>query len=145
MADRILARFPGLSSTSFRVTSPATRDYNCIAWAANETARWWWPDPDVENAAAYWPDSVEREETIEAFMAAFAALGFTRTDDERVELGCEKIALFANGSEPTHAARQLPNGFWTSKLGTLEDIQHELRAIEGEIYGGVVAILRRPL
>lgn len=43
-------------------------------------------------------------------------------------------------------ARQLPNGNWTSKLGTLEDIEHRaLSAVEGNDYGNVVRILRRPL
>jgi hypothetical protein len=57
----------------------------------------------------------------------------------------EKIAIFADATgSPTHAARQLTSGRWTSKLGEAEDIEHELRAIEGDIYGTVVAILKRP-
>lgn len=48
-----------------------------------------------------------------------------------------------NGT-PTHAARQLENGKWTSKLGQLEDIEHELDGLVGDKYGIVVTILRRP-
>ena len=44
---------------------------------------------------------------------------------------------------PTHAARQLRSGRWTSKLGQAEDIEHELRALEGAIHGAVVLILKR--
>jgi hypothetical protein len=58
----------------------------------------------------------------------------------------EKVALFADPAGiPTHAARQLASGQWTSKLGQAEDIEHELRALEGEIYGVVALILKRPL
>ncbi|MCI0637958.1 MAG: hypothetical protein L0Y72_23715 [Gemmataceae bacterium] len=38
---------------------------------------------------------------------------------------------------PTHAARQLPTGRWSSKLGPSEDIEHDLHALEGEIYGTI--------
>lgn len=36
---------------------------------------------------------------------------------------------------PSHAARQLPNGRWTSKCGQAEDIEHDLRDLEGRLYG----------
>jgi hypothetical protein len=51
MVEGIEARFPGLRTSSFRVTSPATRDYNCVAWAARDTAHWWRPDLDPDNDA----------------------------------------------------------------------------------------------
>jgi hypothetical protein len=44
---------------------------------------------------------------------------------------------------PTHAARQLPNGRWSSKLGKLEDIEHALDDICGSAYGSVVPVLKR--
>jgi hypothetical protein len=45
----------------------------------------------------------------------------------------------------THAARQLDNGKWTSKLGQLEDIEHEsLEALSGAVYGSVVQVLKKP-
>jgi hypothetical protein len=54
--------------------------------------------------------------------------------------------LFADAAGiPTHAARQLTSGAWTSKLGNAADIEHELRALEGEIYGVVALILKRPM
>jgi hypothetical protein len=63
-----------------------------------------------------------------------------------LEPGSEKIAVFANAKGvPTHAARQLASGFWTSKLGVSEDIEHRLRDLEGDIYGTVALIMKRPL
>jgi hypothetical protein len=77
-------------------------------------------------------------------MAAFALLGYEPCDAVEKESGFEKIAVFADPTGiPTHAARQLPNGRWTSKLGAAEDIEHELHAVAGAIYGTVVRIMRR--
>jgi len=46
----------------------------------------------------------------------------------------------------THAARQLPDGKWTSKLGQLEDITHGTTdVIEGGDYGEVVQFMKRPI
>jgi hypothetical protein len=137
--------FPGLAKSGHRVTSPVDQRYNCIAFAARDTAIWWWPTPaDVKEV--YWPAGVERAETLSAFRALFASLGFVECGETEAEDGFEKIALFANAAgTPLHAARQLKNGRWTSKLGEREDIEHELRDLEGEHYGSVVAIMKRPL
>ena len=61
----------------------------------------------------------------------------------------QKIALYAKivdqVEEVTHAARQLPCGKWTSKLGDSEDIVHpKLDILEGPAYGGVICFLSRP-
>src|SRR5438132_3377525 len=95
--------FPGLGSSEFRVSSPATRDYNCIAWAAGDTAHWWWPDLDPDDDAIFWPPSVPMEETLDAFVAAFATLGYAPGSGEEPEPGFEKVALFASGDMPMHA------------------------------------------
>lgn len=137
--------FPGLHGSGYALTSPHSKDYNCIAWAAGETQAWWWPDDDPNNEAIHWPADVIREETLTAFVAAFATLGYQPCPDAELESGFEKVALFASDDGiPTHAARQLPSGRWTSKLGFLEDIEHGLGALEGDLYGRVVQVLRRP-
>lgn len=134
------AAFPGLVGTDYRVTSPADDQYNCIAWAASESDRWWWPDA---LGTAYWPDGVRRAETPEAFATAYATAGFTSAPDDLLEPGVEKIAVFVKGGKPTHAARQLASGRWTSKLGRTEDIEHDLHALAGDIYGAVGFFLQR--
>jgi hypothetical protein len=46
---------------------------------------------------------------------------------------------------PKHAARSLPNGAWTSKLGDDEDIEHStLAVLEGREYGRAKVFLKRP-
>src|SRR5437660_2593990 len=141
MVEPIEALFPGLRNSTFRVTSPATRDYNFIAWAAGDTAHWWWPDPDFENDTIFWPAGVALEETLDAFVAAFATLGYAPCSSEGPEAGFERVALFASAAIPTHTARQLPSGRWTSKLGFREDIEHDLHAVSGDVYGTVVLLL----
>ncbi len=44
-----------------------------------------------------------------------------------------------------HAARQLKNGTWTSKLGVEDDISHPSPdALAGGSYGDVKLIMKRP-
>ena len=144
MVEHIKALFPRLGTTSFRVTSRRDPVYNCIAWAAGVTNDWWWP---LENPAeAYWPDGVPRVRTFEAFRAVFATLGYVVCPGDNWEPGFEKVALFADADgQPTHAAPQLTSGSWTSKLGKAEDIEHDLHDLEGDLYGSVVLLMKRPL
>lgn len=135
-----LGAFPILTEANHRVTSATSRSYNCIAWAAGDTETWWWPDIDE---VGYWPIGAVRAETIGAFIAAFQTLGYEVCADGAVESSTEKIAIFALEGVPTHAARQLPSGWWSSKLGTQEDIEHTLDALDGPIYGSVASFLRR--
>jgi hypothetical protein len=137
---------PNLTDQSCVITSPPDTVYNCIAWAAEDTNRWWWPFP--LGGVSYWPKGIPRQETIDAFILAFGTLGFLPCRDGSLEKGVQKIVLFARleaGSViPTHAARQLENGHWTSKLGPLEDITHFVHdAVNGPAYGQAVKFLSR--
>ena len=144
MVNLLEAAFPGLGRGGYRISSPRNTDYNCIAWATNDTHNWWWPGPNIEEE--YWPPGVPREVTLAAFQAAFASLGYVVCEGENLEPGFEKIALFADAQgKPKHGARQLDSGRWTSKLGRREDIDHALRDLEGEEYGSVVLVMKRPL
>jgi hypothetical protein len=135
-----LALFPGLDDCEWAITSPEAITYNCISWAVDDPRRRWWePVPST-----YWPPGAPREATIEAYQKAFESEGFAVCGNAALESGLEKVALYAIGTEPAHAARQLPTGSWTSKIGTVDDIEHEtLEALEGEDYGRVVLIMER--
>jgi hypothetical protein len=107
---------------SFRKTSPEDKSYNCIGWAAEDDSRWWWPDT---LGISYWPEAIERREDIKTFALAYSSIGYRICDNERAEKGFQKVALYADHfQKPTHAARQLDNGLWTSKLGESFDIVH---------------------
>jgi hypothetical protein len=119
-----------------------TTDYNCIAWAAGRTDQFWWPAAGDDT---FWPDQAPNEETIDAFVFAFATLRYEPCHSGDREPGYEKIALYAYRGKPTHAARQLPDGKWTSKLGKGPLVTHNTpRGVEGPVYGSVVRYLRRP-
>lgn len=144
MVNLLERLFPGLAGGGYSITSPRSNRYNCIAWVAGDTARWWWPGPDATEE--FWPASVAREETLAAFRDAFASLGYVVCQGEYVEPDFEKVAIFAGpANEPTHAARQLGSGRWSSKLGKLEDVEHALRDLEGGEYGTVVLVMKRPV
>ncbi len=131
---------PSLASQNHRITSPPANRYNGIAWAAGSSARWWWP-----SAKGFWPRGVPRAETLSAFLAAFRTLGYKECRDGALEEECEKVALFAGKDlKPTHAARQLRDGRWTSKLGPLEQIEHvKVEDVSGPSYGNPVRFMRR--
>ena len=133
------ATFPRLRSTPYRITSPETKQYNCIAWAAGESSRWWWPSPD-----AYWPPSAPEALTLDAFVAAYGSCGYSVCSNGDLEPGTEKIAIYATiAGTPKHAARQLTNGNWTSKCGSTEDIEHTLDGVSGVVYGTPAVFMSR--
>lgn len=134
---------PNLTPGNHRITSPETPDYNCIAWAAGEDDRWWWPNPAGHY---FWPPGVAREETLESFLSAFGSIGFEQCGGPDLEQGYEKVVLYCDQNGPTHMARQLPNGEWTSKLGQSFDISHQaLETVADGIYGQVSIFFRRNL
>lgn len=115
--------FPHLSTGKWSIKSKQTPKYNCIAFAASETHRRWWPSgfPQYD----YWPPEAPCEETIECFILAFKTRGYTPCADGRLELGYQKVAIYADYDRtPLHMARQRFWGSWVSKLGELEDILH---------------------
>ncbi len=137
--------FPNLAVEGYQIESPPTKNYNCIAWAANQTDKWWWPGPGPPYYD-YWPPNIPRQVSNKCFIEAFQLMGYEPCEDPAYEAGYEKVALYVDASgEPTHMARQLPNGGWTSKLGESHDIRHEtLHGLEGEAYGHITLILKRP-
>jgi len=142
--DTIESEFPRFRQAGYSITSPESDDYNCIAWAAGDTARKWDPDP---TSGRYWPEGVPRTLDVESFIQLFTNKGgYSPCDGDALEQGFEKIAIFMSlGQEVTHAARQLASGAWTSKLGDWEDIEHNsLAGLESSFYGRVAIILKRP-
>ena len=67
------------------------------------------------------------------------------TDTYDLEDGYEKVVFYSdeNGT-PTHFARQLTSGKWTSKLGNLNDIEHDtLDSLICARYGKPGLVLKR--
>lgn len=126
--------FPDLEADGGAVIHPPDPAYNCVAWAAGVTDTLWWPaDPD-----GYWPPGVPDELTL-------ATVGYALCADDNYELGSEKAAVYTRGGIPTHVARQLSSGRWSSKLGRDYLVSHATpNGVEGTVYGSVAMYLRRP-
>lgn len=138
--------FPNLEHEIYCAESERDEDYNCIAWAADDTDQWWEPTPDPLDG--FWPipwRAYDKDCYVEAF----------RTDggyevcatDFSLEQGYEKVALYLDANQrPKHMARQLPSGIWTSKLGKSWDILHQThKGVEGATYGNAVVVMRRSI
>lgn len=111
--------FPGLwLSRYFKITSDETGTYNCIAWAAGDTTKWW----DPQN---HWPDKVNKGMKIDDLIDAYKTEGFSVCDDGTYEENVQKIALYEKDGRWTHAAKQLNKDSWSSKLGESFDISHD--------------------
>jgi hypothetical protein len=135
--------FPDLRPGRYRVISPEDAAYNCVAWAAGRTDTWW---QAVPAAGYYWPDNVPWNGRVDSLVRVFESLGFEVCDGDAPEPGYDKVALYGKGDDYEHAARQLSDGRWTSKLGAYKDIEHEtLQALAGEEYGSVVKLLRKAI
>ena len=136
-----LANFPDLEGSGYQITSEIDYGYNCIAWAAGKTDNWWWPDED-----GYWPEPKPAEITLGAVVAIFTSLGYEGCDTPDHEPGYEKVALYGKADDdPTHAAREIGPGLWSSKIGQNEDITHTLDGLAGPLYGTPRRFMRRQL
>jgi hypothetical protein len=139
--------FPNLipgKGGNHKLTSWSTSRYNCIAWAADDPFRRWWPGM----RSFYWPSEAIDDNSIVAFIDAFhKRLHYDCCNDGLLEPGFEKVAFYASpNGEPLHAARQLPDGSWTSKMGMAywPDIHHDtLDVVSGPAYGTPVCYMKR--
>ena len=134
--------FPNLRNGGYEETSGRTCLYNCIAWAAGDTEKWWWPSED-----AYWPEGLSRDdESVDNFKLAFKQeLNYESCEDGSLEQGFEKVVIYAVAGRTKHMARQTVSGAWTSKLGRGWDIVHQtLEGVECNAYGQAVTFMKRP-
>tara|TARA_R110002110_G_scaffold114751_1_gene284603 strand:- start:668 stop:1099 length:432 start_codon:yes stop_codon:yes gene_type:complete len=132
--------FPNLENVHQKKTSEQDQRYNCIAWAFKDNRRFWWP-----SSRAFWPLDIDQLSELEAFEQWFEHDGWEETQLPTLEPNFEKVALFTKEGKPTHAARLLESGYWSSKLGGDIDISHTLNELDGPLYGSVLRIYRKPI
>ena len=154
--------FPKLSLDShFRISSRKDVNYNCIAWAGIVDNEFWWPEVEpynkLDGVRYKWPFNIKHSDKLEFFIELFYKLGYKEESHniENEHPNFRKIALFIKEdltnsdrmtSECSHAARQLKNGLWASKLGRFHDIEHSNPYdLEGKSYGRVAIILKKDL
>jgi|ERR1700677_1055722 hypothetical protein len=145
--EKIEWEFPQLrGGIGYRDTSEETIVYNCLSWALG--IAWTRYDPEPKCAGYYWFPGVPRkwdEETLKILFGKhnFVPCGF----DSGLEAGYEKVVFYSDDNGvPTHFARQLSNGKWTSKIGAYNDIEHDtLECLISETYGKPGIVLKRKL
>jgi hypothetical protein len=132
--------FPHLGAWACK--SPATRKYNCYAFAAGDKAQRWEPDPGL---LYYWPAGVVRNYSISAFIAAYQTIYYQLCVDGLPDLLYEKICIYATADGIVrHVARQIFDGRWISKLGHEEDIIHQTpESLRSAVYGQPVNFMKR--
>jgi hypothetical protein len=145
---RLELQFSSLKNSYYSKTSEKTPRYNCIAYVAGDYERPWWPVP--YQAPYFWPiDNPEKDESLEEFIEAFESLGYQCCDNDEQEDGFHKIVIYIDEDGfPSHMAKQLPNGKWSSKCGDLEDIEHDLKSLcgkEKEGYGHIGRVMQKKL
>lgn len=144
----ILQNFIRLNDdSSFKITSPKDPNYNCIAWAIIKNNILVWPHPSASIIdGVEWPNELPCDCKLDTFIKLFNLREYYSCDSWLFENGFQKIALYVHPTTKnvTHAARQQPNGLWTSKLGPQEDITHSTPlTIECNEYGNAVHFMMR--
>jgi hypothetical protein len=144
--------FPNTATIGYWITSCRSSFYNCIAWAAGETNAKWWP---IQHKVPgwYWPPGIRNDVTVASFIEMFGKEGdYEEWSPENGDLedGYEKVAIYVDKhGTPTHAARQLVDGTWTSKIGQNKDVIHATLDVwesthhVESAYGKVAKFLRR--
>lgn len=137
-----LSEFPLSRNFPFIITSPETSSYNCIAWAYGISDKRMWPN----SRYYWWPPGVSNKLDLNSFEELFKSIGYENCADDSFENGYLKIAIYTKkNGEPTHAARQLPDGNWTSKLGDSYDVQHTIEGMSNGYYENATSFMRRPI
>ena len=131
--------FLNLRAEGFTVVDPPSDRYNCIAYAAGDTSKWWDHTP-----RRYWPPYATRSPSIESLQEVFAGLGFGECDDGSLVAGYQKVALYEDDGEYQHASIQMPNGAWRSKMGPGPVIEHRSpESLSRGIYGNATTFMRK--
>ena len=140
-ADLLVGAFPNLANEGFEIVDQPTEQYNCIAYAAGDTSKWWWPD-----GINYWPPWARETSRIESLIEVFAGLGYEQCAHNDTEDGYQRVVLYEVDGEMKHAAMQMPNLRWRSKMGQGPVIEHlSPESLSGGMYGDATAYMLRAL
>lgn len=142
LADR-QETWPSLDDDNHLVKSVRTRIYNCIAWAYEINDRKLWPGQPPPPGYAWLPE-VNGANELDMLKNLYINAGYEECEDGMLEEGYKKVAIYVNSDGPQHAALQMESGRWTSKLGSLEDIEHETpEVLNGDFYGNASVFLKK--
>lgn len=139
--EDLTVAFPSLSGEDFKILEPPSRNFNCVAFAAGDTTRIW-----DYNEGYYWPPWATRDSRMESLKEVFAGLGYESCVDGTTEDGYRKVALYEEKGTTQHAALQVSNGRWRSKMGQGPVIEHHKpESLSGEVYGVPTTFMKKAL
>lgn len=125
---------------NFVLKSPASYQYNCIAYAMGMHDRW------IDNADLpwHWWPPVSKGWRESDLVDAFRYFGFEECGmDDTFDESYDKVALYHNADGWTHAARIVGDGLYHSKFGASYDGTHSRGDVLQAQYGEPFAIMRR--
>jgi hypothetical protein len=134
------------------IKSPKTIKYNCAAFAVGQEDYWFeCADESLKqlylgSCEFHWPENILQNASLNAYIELYEQHGFEKLSSLNADFvgGVTKIALYGKGDDFMHASKQMPDGRWASKLGPLQDVEHDnLRVLEGPTYGMVKAIMQK--
>lgn len=139
--QELIRAFPYLTTENFEIVGPPSGRYNCIAYAAGDTSKRW-----DNHLGRYWPPWATRSSSMQSLKEVFAGLQYEECQDGNHEAGYQKLALYEARGAMQHAAAQMPNGRWRSKMGSGPVIEHDSPAsLAAGPYGEPTAFMRRPI
>lgn len=144
--EKIEWDFPALrGGVGYRDASEETIVYNCLSWALG--INWTRLDPEPKCAGYYWFPGIPRKWDEPTIRTIFEKHSYTVADNYDLEPEFEKVVFYCDDKGvPQHFARQLPDGKWASKMGDLNDIEHDtLESLISELYGKPGLVLKRKL
>ena len=142
--DEAKRDFPKLNWQTFEEKSEATFKYNCIAFAVCDESQPWWPNRDDH----YWPseeEGIRTKETVAAFIAAYGTKRyFACGKDDSLEVGFEKIAIYANPERKNPHMQRVNDPMEDGGVnGGGIDIWHDsLAEVDGTIVRGSSLLLK---
>jgi hypothetical protein len=138
--------FPNIIG-KYEITSDKDSGHNCIAFAVGDHQSFWDPAAAMRPIRGYyWPPGCGDDDAIKNLVKVFQIHGYEVCQSSDLEADFEKVAIFGDAVAYSHAARQLPSGKWSSKLGEGHDIEHDtLDALcgTGNAYGKVIHLMKR--
>lgn len=139
----LILDFPNLRlDDRFRINSPRTSVYNCIAFALGLTDRW--VDPSVNIPGHWWPPLQQSDPySDKSLIEVFEFFGFTECEDNNIEDGYDKVALFGNDDVWKHAAKIVDENLEHSKFGNCWDAYHKPESVFGPVYGYIYTYMKR--
>lgn len=131
---------PLKNDANFKLLSPFSFQYNCIAFAMGMTDRW----VDDSDIAWHWWPPIEKGPSVDHLKRAFRYFGFEECGmDDSIDELYDKIAIYHLAGRWTHAAKIVAAGIYHSKFGESYDGCHSSGGVLRAQYGDVCLIMRR--